>query len=512
VPKFGAILLAVFALQLGISHREAGSASAPQFELVGHDPVLNRGMNAGLALHRGFAYIGNRPDASQGRMNSGVLVVAIDDPSRPRVIGEIDADEDAAGLSSRELRVWPQAELLIAMNVTCEAGLHRCARPTAPPSINFFDIASAPRPTASFRPRIEPHEMFLWVDPNSDKAFLFLSTNATSADLPDLLVIDISRARAGEVREIAAWNAEESGEVRSSGGYPARLHSLSVSPDGRRGYVAHWGGGFQILDTSEVAEAKPKPNIRLVTEAGGLRWGGPAHSAVKVPGRPLVVLSDEAQDGCPWGWVRVFDVSDEARPTLAGQFRAEQNREAGCADLTASGAANQSHTSHNPTVLSNLALVTWHAAGLQAIDLENPRRPRPAGSFVPEPVESVATEDPALTGGGKGVALWSYPIIKDALIYVVDVRNGLYVLKYQGRWAEEVSAMQFAEGNSNIAGDQTVASAPSPSIPSPGRPPSTDGRSQDRSASGWWPEGPIVLGGLLLALAVLVLLRTRRTQ
>ena len=46
--------------------------------------------------------------------------------------------------------------------------------------------------------------------------------------------------------------------------------------------------------------------------------------------------------------------------------------------------------------------------------------------------------------------MWSYPIIKDGLIYVVDVRNGLYVLRYTGAHAQELSQIKFLEGNSNL--------------------------------------------------------------
>jgi hypothetical protein len=45
--------------------------------------------------------------------------------------------------------------------------------------------------------------------------------------------------------------------------------------------------------------------------------------------------------------------------------------------------------------------------------------------------------------------MWSYPIIKDGLIYVVDLRNGLYVLRYDGRFEREVDRIHFLEGNSN---------------------------------------------------------------
>jgi hypothetical protein len=45
--------------------------------------------------------------------------------------------------------------------------------------------------------------------------------------------------------------------------------------------------------------------------------------------------------------------------------------------------------------------------------------------------------------------MWSYPIIRDGLIYVVDIRNGLYVLRYPDPHADEVANVGFLDGNSN---------------------------------------------------------------
>jgi hypothetical protein len=42
--------------------------------------------------------------------------------------------------------------------------------------------------------------------------------------------------------------------------------------------------------------------------------------------------------------------------------------------------------------------------------------------------------------------MWSYPIIKEGLIYVVDIRNGLYVLEYHGPNEGEVASTGFLEG------------------------------------------------------------------
>ena len=42
--------------------------------------------------------------------------------------------------------------------------------------------------------------------------------------------------------------------------------------------------------------------------------------------------------------------------------------------------------------------------------------------------------------------MWSYPVIQDGLIYVVDLRNGLYILKYNGPYEQEVADDQVPGG------------------------------------------------------------------
>jgi hypothetical protein len=106
-----------------------------------------------------------------------------------------------------------------------------------------------------------------------------------------------------------------------------------------------------------------------------------------------------------------------------------------------------------------VALVAWHSGGLQAVDIARPDRPRQAGWWSPEPLDGVATEDPALAGGPNKVVVWSYPVVRRGLIYVVDIQNGLYVLRYRGRHAADVRAVRFLEGNSNL-GDAVRLGAP----------------------------------------------------
>jgi hypothetical protein len=44
----------------------------------------------------------------------------------------------------------------------------------------------------------------------------------------------------------------------------------------------------------------------------------------------------------------------------------------------------------------------------------------------------------------------SFPIVRDGLIYAVNIRNGLYIMRYTGKRSREVSRLDFLEGNSNL--------------------------------------------------------------
>ncbi len=463
--------------------------TAPQaenFTLIGRNRLFGRGMNAAPAIYRDYMYVGSRTDGSRGHTHPGVQIVDIADPAQPAVIGNIGApNEGNVGETSRELRVWPEQKMLIVMNFTCSAFIHDCADVPVTPTFKFYDLrgklAARPRLLTTYVPPAKPHEMFLWVDPNqSDRALLYYSTPTSEVSGDNLVVADISAARDGEVTEIASFNPNHlyPGSVRKV--RDVALHAMSLNPQGNRLYLAYLGGGFLVADTSDLARDRKDPRIRLMTPVRNrVKYSNPgAHSAVKVPGRPLVVLTEEVygdlldftdpdtgyvdEEGCPWGWVKIADISDPRHPRVVGQYRTRQNHRSYCSTPAGQNPRNTDFTSyaaHNPTVLPNLAFTTWHSSGLQAFSIANPAQPEQTGVFSPRPLRSVATEDPALTKGRNKVVMWSYPIIRDGLIYVIDVRNGLYVLRYDGPGRGPVSRIGFYEGNSNLGAAMRLAAS-----------------------------------------------------
>jgi LVIVD repeat len=451
------------------------------FEPVGENALFNRGMNSATAVYHNYLYITNRTDASPGHLHPGILVVDIARPARPRVVAEIGPPAAAnVGESTREARVWPQRRLLIVQNVACGVALHSCTPTPTTPTFRFFDLtgrnAANPKLVSTYVPEHVPHEFVLWVDPERpDRALLYYSHSTTSTDPNEaaITVVDISEARAGVFRVVARWTGTHLYGAADRTARDIFVHSLDVSTDGRRAYVAHWGGGMVVLDTSDLANDQPNAELRLLTPpANAPLWPNiSAHAIDRVPGRPLVLVGDEVygtysqgiapffvkeRQGCPWGWVHLVDISDESRPRVVGEFRIAENTEAFC--QRAEGQDPRStFSAHNMVALRDVGLATWYAGGVRAFSLADPARSTETAVFMPTPLVSVATEDPATTAGMHKIAMWSFPIIKNGLLYVADVRNGLFVLRYTGEGAGQVDRTIFREANSNLSETCPVA-------------------------------------------------------
>lgn len=433
-------------------------------EMIGHEPLEMRGMNAALAVYRGYAYIGSRTD-NHGQGNAGVMVVDIKNPAEPKIVSKIEEPhENNEGETSRELRIWPEKNLLIVMNLFSNCGeIHGCAPTSGDDNYRFYDIsgenAAAPKFVAEYKPTVNPHEFYLWDDPKREgRALLFQSTPGGQSQL---VVADISDPE--KVVEIFKGNW-----VVGDSGNDNRLHSLSVTPDGTRAYFSFLEAGFYVADTSDFAKDAAKPKVRLLTDPKKApKWpeaiGPGVHSAVPVWGQNFAMTTDEVygeslraidSGGCPWGWAKFIDVTDEVAPKVEAEYKIEQNAEDFC--TTSDPKPNSSFSAHNPTLTKNLAFLSWHSGGLQVIDVSDPAKPTQAAAWAPDPLPVVIMEDPVLSSGQDKVVVWSYPIIQAGLIFVVDIRNGLYILRYKGPYEEEVTTTKFLEGNSNLGDALTL--------------------------------------------------------
>lgn len=421
-----------------------------RIELVGHSDLGARGMNSALTLAGDVAYVGSRTD------NQPILIVDIADPTAPAVVGQIGAPDQAlGGMSARELRAVPDQNLLIVMNLQCSPSLHGCGVTAAEPeNLKLYDITDRRAPAlVGTYPFVtttrDPHEMFVWRDPDQpDRVLVLVSMPGTNRGYEIVDVTDPTMPT-----QVVQWDARVDGGLPSAGADNI-LHSVSATPDGRTVWMSHQQGGLFAIDQSDVIAGVSPPMLTLLTPLDAVLHWPPAgtmgpHSAVPVPDQPFLVVTEEIYpppfgSGCPWGHLRMVS-ADVAAPMVLGEFAVAENDPQFCAD---NDTAKTTFTSHNATPTKHLAVVSWYSAGLEVIDIHDPTRPRGVVEYRPEPLASVTEEDPGL--GGNPVLMWSYPILKGGLIYVTDIRNGLYILRYHGPFEDEIATESFAEGNSNL--------------------------------------------------------------
>jgi len=350
--------------------------------------------------------------------------VDVSDSTHPALVGALTPFPSAQPV---ELRAIPDLGLLVVLNFSPD------------PTVLTYDVSDCrnPRPLGALGLGAVPHEFFLWRDP-TQPARLLLYAAMFYHIRPDLQVVDLSDP--AQPRQVTTWTAADEG---ASG----TLHSLSLSPTGQRAYLALWEGGFLVADTSDLARNLPDPHVRLVRDASGFAPapGVNVHSAVRLGDPRYALLTQEVYD-CPFAGLLIADIADEARPHIVGRFDLPENDPA-CDSLPQADAA---FTSHNPLVVAaltgDLVFVTWYGGGLQALDVSDPTLPRRVGLFVPKG-EGAARESYV---GTYPAQMWSYPILREGLIYVSDIQSGLYVLQYTGPGAEAVSQAPLAEGNVTV--------------------------------------------------------------
>jgi hypothetical protein len=478
---------AVLALALLQAVPMTASAAAPaSLEELGHDDLGARGLNSALALADRCAYVGSR---GQG----AIEIADVSDPAHPRTAGSL------AGrplTTARELRAIPARKLLIALSFSLGRGgvnridLYRwtddCTRPSP---VGGYDLGGR-----------SPHEFFLWQDPGGARTLLFVAM--FSGAQGDLQVLDVTDPAAP--RLAGTWSPPI-----------GLLHSISLSADGRRAYLSLWTGGLLVADASQFTTGQANPQLTLLTPVGArlpAPAGGNVHSAVQVPGKELVVVTDERYPpACPYGPARLVDVSDPAQPRVVVGLSAPENDPAACRASPAGA-----YTSHNPTPVAGLALVSWYSSGLQVFDISDPAQPQRLAEFRPQSSEP-GQRDPQL---GATLALtWSYPIIRDGLIYVADINEGLSVLRYHGPHEAELGLVTFAEGNSNLtvlrpAAPSPTAAPAAAASPSPRPAPSHAPAAAARPTG--VPVSPLVAAGaglvVLLAIGIAAIVARRRPR
>jgi hypothetical protein len=126
---------------------------------------------------------------------------------------------------------------------------------------------------------------------------------------------------------------------------------------------------------------------------------------------PVRIATSVGFDG--WGGLRLFDLSDPARPVQISAFRT-----AGADDEGLLQTSSSWRSAHNPELRDTVLFVSWFAEGVRAVDIADPRAPREIGFWAGAGVPPDAPP----------VDIWGIALHGD-LILASDRNFGLYILR-----------------------------------------------------------------------------------
>ncbi len=301
-----------------------------------------------------------------------------------------------------------------------------------------------------------------------DGRYAYLGSEYAGFDNRILVIVDLKDPR--NIVEVGKWwvpgqqdgetknwvnNSSFSNVIKYDTAQPPKLRKYVglhyVAVQGNIAYLSWHQAGLIILDVrdktnpkflsrldyltpefqaSEPQSGQPSPDHEACLSNNGYPSGGAAcgnaHSAKPVPGAGgLLALTDE-YFSCPYGHLRLIDVSNPGAPFIVSHqilppLPGETvSRTIDCG-IPSGDYTSRTPSTHLPTAVNNnMLFVAWYGAGLRAIDISNPKHPKEVGYYQYN-----------IPGGGAGC----YDAIfgPGGLLYSSDESDGVRVIKYTGK-------------------------------------------------------------------------------
>jgi hypothetical protein len=386
------------------------TAEALNMRLVGQSDLNGHGDCMHVNLKDHYAFV-----AHMGESRVGTSVVDVSNPKEPRVVMQL---ETPPGTHSHKVQVV--GDILL---VNYERSMYEPNATSWQGGLKVFDITRPEQPREiAFLPMQGKgvHRMTFWEPP-----YAYMSGSDAGYLDQFLVIVDLSDPSAP--REAGRWwfpgqHTQANEEMtwtptEGHGGVPGAkrvaLHHPLIRGD--RAYCGWRDAGLVILDISN--RARP----RLVSHLDfGRDVSGATHTALPLPGRDILVVTDEqiaADCTGRFAQVRVVDIADEHHPKVIGEFPRPQG------DFCQRGGRFGPHNVHEmrPGTLSdpNTIYLTYFNAGLRVVDVSNPGEPREVAYYVPPapPNRSSIQFNDVLVGA-------------NGLIYVTDrYTGGLSILE-----------------------------------------------------------------------------------
>lgn len=443
----------------------AGPTSGPG-EVVGFNgDVWVHKAESGPAAGKTFAYIGSwgRRRVSNTTIfcpGSAIKIVDITNPASPKQVAEAAAH---ASTTSEDVEVRRVLTALGEIDLLA-TGLQRCQNeglagadfwnvtdPAAPVFLGFYDV-SGRRPgdpvclDDAGKPAVRGvHEIHIFQKGGRVYALLpAIFREATIAGVsseencgPEFIIIDVTDPRVPTF--VADWGANQDLGLNPATGLLDRkpnrgdfdrlfAHSVNTTPDRSKAFVSYWDIGAVIFDISGLSGgAAPTGFFDLEAARFGTGGFGPGeegntHSAepAVVKGKQLMLAADEDFVGPPWGFLRIFDITNPRMPVQVGTFQTPHSR--GGMPEEEVGA----FSIHIPVVQGTKVATAWYSDGVRILDISNPAAPKEKGFLVPSPTPDLFGIFPnnAMVWGATFATIGG-----KEFIVASDINFGLHVMK-----------------------------------------------------------------------------------
>jgi hypothetical protein len=332
--------------------------SAHGLRLVGHSDLDGRGDGMQVLRHGDALYVGHF-----GVSGMGTTILDVTDPSKPHVV-----DQWPAPPGSHTHKVQVADGLLLVNQEQFRGGdpftagmlVFDVSEPLAPRQIGRFDSGGA-----------GVHRI-VWTGGR------YAHASVIPEGYADRIWMVIDMRHPEHPVEAARFVLDE---PQPDGARYAAHHALL---DGDVGYLGYCDAGMIVLDVADLT--KPRELARLTWSPGG-----ETHTCLPLPGRKLVVVTDEQVKDGPGGpprLVHVIDVADPTRPRVIGACPQPEG------DFAERALRFGPHNLHENRVGSyrseRLVFVTYFNAGLRVYDLADPEQPVEVAHWLPEPPDGQA--------------------------------------------------------------------------------------------------------------------------
>jgi hypothetical protein len=446
----------------GLAAQAQEQAEKLNMELIGHHDLQGRSAYQPLVHAQGgrwIAYIGLHGDRLPNDLtgaveDNGTAILDVTDPRRPNLLAHIPGAPGRAEAGGAQMvRVCDGAELPRA-----DKRKVYLLRPFGNSAHEVWDVTDPAKPALLTKVvnKLRGTHKNWW---ECDSGIAYLVSGAPGWRTRRMTQIyDLGNpAEPVFIRDFGLPGQQPG----AAGPVPTELHGpISTGPKGNRvyfGYGTSTNGIVQIVDRDKLLRGPKEPTTEnlLYPQVGALDLGpdAGAHTAFPLLGMDtaesakgkegrsrdfVVVTSESLADECrePRQMMWMVDVSDESKPRAVAKWTVPEAGGNFCSRGGRFG-THSSNESFSPIYYKRIMFIAHFNAGVRAVDIRNPYKPKEVGYYIPAATEKTDKRCVRNDAGAercRGVIQTNNVEVDDrGYIYIVDrAHSGMHVLELSG--------------------------------------------------------------------------------